>query len=241
MTVRRLVIMKKQFIFFVFMLLFALLFSMPGQALSRDILKQYVKKNANLYYNPADENLGGMKYWEKQIDQKRWVGENRPTPLMGDANIDGKVDAVDALFALQFSVYGNIQMYRFIFNAQVSPFYLFNRDFRAAYNQEGGLVAMTDSTEHWVYYCFYNSPFFADVTKDCVVNSKDALQILKYSVGKTQNFPVGDFTTISGSFSYYPWATEYYPEFFGDLFLEMADEEFCEKYNYYPNVTQTDS
>ncbi len=226
--------------FLVLLVLFSYLFSLPSLAVSKDVWKQYVRKNANLYYNPNDENLGGLKYWEKQIAQKHWVGKNRPAPLMGDANIDGKVNAVDALFALQFSIYGNIQLQQFVNDAQTARFYLFDRDFRGAYNQEGGLAAMAESTEHWVKYCFYNSPFFADVTKDCIVNSKDALEILKYSVGKAKNFPVGDFTTISGKFSRYPWATEYYPEFFEDLFVSLTDEEFCEKYHFNLDATPTD-
>ena len=150
---------------------------------------------------------------------------------MGDANIDGKVDAKDALFALSFSVNGNMQTRILVSGSKIAPQSLWVGYFFDA-NAEGTLLEWVNDPEHWLTYCKYNSPFFADVTKDCVITAVDALEILKYSVGKAKNFPVGDFTTIHDRFQYYPWATEYYPGFFKDNQVEMTDEEFCEKYNF---------
>ena len=226
--------MKKQIIFSAFLLLlFSFVFAVPTQGLTKETLGKYVLKEGGGTYSVSEIRLGHMFYWEKQIEEGKWIGQNRPEPLMGDANIDGKVDAIDALFALHFAVNGNIQTYTVVYGSRTPEQVKWGLYFDEAYHQ-GVLGEWEKDKEHWLTYCQYNSPFFADVTKDCVVNSKDALEILKYSVGKAKDFPVGDFTTISVRFRYYPWPTEYYPGFFQDHLVDMTDEEFCEKYNFEP-------
>lgn len=231
--------MKKRAIVFVAcVLIFSFLFALPAGAITLETFGKYFRSVGAAYHDRNAKNFGGYHYWEEQINQKRWTGENRPEALMGDANIDGKVNAKDALFALYFSVYGNVQTDTLINGVKTpvqmtwdSPLYMAHRD--------GNLLKAANSVYHWRIYCIYNSPFFADVTKDCIVNAKDALEILKYSVGKAKNFPEGDFTSVTVRFSYYPWPTEYYPGFFEDHLVDMTDKEFCEKYNFNLDVSPT--
>ncbi len=222
-------------------LLFSFVFTIPAQASSVDyrFLQRYVEYVGADKYD-VERGLGGRTYWQEQIDKGLWIGKNRPEKLMGDANIDGKVNAKDALFALNFAVNGNVQTAT-IASGVKTPFQLgWNSDFGIRYNN-GTLSDWGNSPEYWLNYCWYNSPFFADVTKDCVVNSLDALQILKYSVGKAKNFPVGQFNSITIRFQYYPWYTEFASGSFNSFeVINMTEEEFCKKYNYYPDATPTD-
>ncbi len=224
-------------------LLSVLLFTIPTQAMSIYWLASYARKQSGYDWTnglTTTYHVGSEEYWRIRIyEEKSWVGANRPEKLMGDANIDGKVDARDALVALYFGLYGNVQTADVCSIKKTPSYFSWESHFSAAY-RNGSLEKHIDSEICCWYYCLYNSPFFADVTKDCVVNSLDALQILKYAVGKAKNFPEGDFTTISRDFKYYPWPTEYYPGIFDDLEVDMTIEEFCQKYNYYPDATPTD-
>ena len=224
-----------------FVLLFSFSFAIPAQAIPLDLMGRYFRDqgvfltNANYQYG---DFMGDQGYWKQMVEKGKWTGENRPEPLMGDANIDGKVNAVDALFALNFAVRGNVQTAAIAAPMKTSYHASWDGHFNKAYH-EGTLYNKETSQEVWLNYCKFNSPFFADVTKDCAVNAKDALQILKYAVGKAKDFPVGDFTSISSRFSYYPWPTEYYPGFFEDHLVDMTDKEFCEKYNFNLDVSPT--
>lgn len=204
-----------------------------------DVLQRYVMSHGEPNVNLDAESFGSVNYWKKQIEENQWQAENRPEPLMGDANIDGKVNAVDALFALHFAVDGNIQTYMVVSGTKTPPQMQWRDSYLSAYNR-GTLSEWVNLKERWGTYCVYNSPFFADVTKDCVVNALDALEILKYSVGKATDFPEGDFTSVTVRFSYYPWPTEYYPDFFKTLDSDMTVEEFCEKYNFDLDAISTD-
>ncbi len=220
--------MKKLISILLIMALFGVVLVTPAQAVTRDLMVEYIYAKNPSVPKGLPESVGGYNYWKSKIENKEWVGENRPEPLMGDATIDGKVDARDALFALHFTVNGNIQTFLAMMR-EMSPGC-----------RRWAKYYLKDEEEIWLEYCYYNSPFFADVTKDCCVNSLDALQILKYSVGKAKNFPVGDFTTINEWRMYYPWPTEYYRGIFTDLTVQMTDEEFRAKYNFYPDATPTD-
>ncbi len=230
---------KKLISILLIMALFGVVLVTPTQALSSDLFKRYIALKGGTQYNYKNENLGSEPYWNDRINNGLWTGENRPAPLMGDANIDGKVDAMDALFALNFSVYGNLQTVSIIDGSKKPPVD-WMRSLSVHYN-EGTLSKVATTQRHWLNYCRMNSPFFADVTKDCIVNALDALQILKYSVNTAKDFPEGDFTTIHGRFLYHPWATEYYPELYWDLCVEITDEEFCEKYHFEYEVSPTNS
>lgn len=219
--------MKKRLLSFIIMVIVcSLLFSVPAQATYVDDIKVEVMKQSGWQYT-GKYHMGSELYWQDQINNKRWTGENRPEALMGDANIDGKVNAVDALFALYFGLYGNCQTAILISGRKTPPVVGWDSDFFYAYNK-GTIERKADSETYWFDYCRLNSPFFADVTKDCVVNAKDALEILKYSVGKAKDFPVGNFTTIVNRFVYYPWPDEYYPNFFTDLYVEIPDGFFTD-------------
>ena len=231
---------KRAIVFIACVLLLSFLFVLPSEAVSGALVRTYLLKNATRGYNSETDSLGSRKYWERQIKEKKWKGETRPEPLMGDANIDGKVNAVDALFALHFSVYGNVQTAIGMSGLAQAHRWEWQRQLEWAY-KNGTVQKLADSTDTWLRYCQMNSPFFADVTKDCNVNAKDALEILKYSVGKAKDFPEGDFTSVfGGRFGYYPWPTEYYPDIWRELDSDMTDAEFCEKYNFYPDVSPTD-
>lgn len=228
--------MKKQFfVLITFILLFSIFFSMPTQALSKGIMWSYILESGYQMKRPISESFGSRIYWENQIANGKWTGENRPEPLMGDANIDGKVNAVDALFALYFAINGNVATDAALSDVRTPYSMQWDSTCRGAF-YKGTQQKLAESTDTWLTYCYYNSPFFADVTKDCMVTAQDALEILKYSVGKAENFPVGDFTSIYGRFCYYIWPTEYYPELAQDYYVEMTDEEFCEKYNFEPET-----
>ena len=206
-------------------------------------LAAYVSKQSGSKFVAGEIKYhpGSMEYWRVRVyEEKSWTGVNRPEKLMGDANIDGKVDARDALIALYFGVYGNIQTMS-VSTPPKTSYVLSWDDIYSAYPYKGEELEKKINSELFCwYYCQYNSPFFADVTKDCVANAKDALEILKYAVGKAEDFPEGDFTTISRDFNYFPWPTEYYPGIFKDLQVEITDQEFYEKYNVSWNISPTD-
>lgn len=225
-------------------LLFGALFTVPAQAyVNIYVLSGYISKQSGSQFTALDMNHpGSVEYWHvRTVEEKSWVGANRPEKLMGDANIDGKVDARDALVALYYGLYGNILTAAAVGPPKTSARQGWESQFNQIYNT-GSAEKFINNEAFCFYYCHYNSAFFADVTKDCVVNSLDALEILKYAVGKAEDFPVGDFTTISRDFGYYPWPTEYYPGFFNsdEYDVDMTVEEFREKYNYYPDATPTD-
>ena len=232
--------MKKRVITMISVLLILVhLFVIPSQAVTMDTLIAYLCNQGAHRQHGTEFYLGGVLYWRKMIETGKWTGEKRPEPLMGDANIDGKVTAVDALFALHFSVNGNLQT-EMLLSLVKTPVQTQWRAWFFSLYQDGVLQFRIDFPEVWETYCMYNSPFFADVTKDCNVTANDALEILKYCVGKAEDFPVGDFTHYNVRFSYYPWPTEYYPEIFTDLGVGITDEEFCEKYNFSLEETPTD-
>lgn len=227
------------------MLLFSVLFSsaFAQEWVNHNVIRSYLYQqgahHVNVYYKRNSDFLGNRKHWKRMIENGNWKGETRPDPTMGDANIDGKVNAIDALFALHFSVNGNIQTYTACDTAMTPPTLKWPGNFSTEYHN-GTLLQKVELEEFWVEYCFYNSPFFADVTKDCNVNAKDALKILQYSVGITNDFPIGDLTSPSNRFCYYPWPTEYYIGVFNDLVVDMTVEEFCEKYNFDWDISPTD-
>ncbi len=237
--------MKKKIAFLlVAVLIFGTVFAVPAQAnVSKSVLYPYLRNQSGSTYNDSLSKLypGSYEYWRIRIfEEKSWVGANRPEKRMGDANIDGKVDARDALMALYYGLYGNVLTAEILSTKKTPAIIKWTSSFQGYYDSNRLEGQVNNNSFCW-QYCHYNSAFFADVTKDCVVNSLDALQILKYSVGKAKNFPEGDFTTLHSRFHYYPWPTEYYPGFFGGDFINnMTDEEFCQKYNYYPDATPTD-
>ncbi len=234
---------NKIVILLILSLLFGALFTVPAQAnVSNSVLFPYLRNQSGSVWTDSWVIVypGSYEYWRvRTIEEKSWVGANRPEKLMGDANIDGKVDARDALVALYYGLYGNVLTAEILTPAKTPEIVRWTSSFQGQYNSNQ-LDGLVDNAAFCWQYCRYNSAFFADVTKDCVVNSLDAMEILKYSVGKAENFPEGDFTTLHSRFYYYPWPTEYYPGFFEDYQVDMTDEEFCEKYNYYPDATPTD-
>ena len=237
--------MKKMITFLlVTMLLFGVVFATPAQArVDKHLAYAYAYRQSGSSWTGGHFKVypGSMEYWRlRTVEEKSWVGANRPEKLMGDANIDGKVDARDALIALNFGLYGN-ELTNEVISPSKTPKIVRWPSYFQGYYVKNQLEELVNTAAFCWQYCRYNSAFFADVTKDCVVNSLDALQILKYSVGKAKNFPEGDFTTVHNRFHYYPWPTEYYPGFFdGDFISDMTDEEFCEKYHFEYNVTPTD-
>ncbi len=95
-----------------------------------------------------------------------------PELTMGDVDTDGRVTAVDALVVLQFTVF----KYDGIFTNPPLP------------DKSDELYS--------AYYRYYHfvERFLADVDGDGLQSSKDALHILKYVVGKIDQFPVTDIT-----------------------------------------------
>ena len=233
--------MKKIVVTIAMVMVVYLAFAIPSQALSQELFYHYVEDNnsVSLSGGATGSEPGGAQYWRNQIDENRWQGENRPEPLMGDANIDGKVDARDALMALHFAVNGSDLTSIAISGIKTPPYMSWESQLTVAY-YAGNLDELVQSQEVWFAYCFYNSSFFADITKDCIINAKDALEILKYAVGKAEDFPTGDFTTINSRFMYWVWPTDYFPGIYDDLQVGITDEEFCEKYNFDWDVTPTD-
>ena len=231
---------KRLFILLIYVLIFSCgSFCIPTQALSKTVYVKYAIQQGNALLSGGGNSLGGYDYWKNKIESNQWNGNERPVPCMGDSNIDGKVNAIDALFALKHAVYGNALTAEAVSGARRPPVAGWHVELEDAYNR-GSLVQLAQDKEVWIDYCRYNSAFFADVTKDCVVNAKDALEILKYSVGKAKDFPEGNFTTIFGRFCYWHWPTEFSPETYPDKFISITDQQFCEKYNFAWNVTPTD-
>ncbi len=94
--------------------------------------------------------------------------------MMGDMNIDKKIDAKDALEVLKFSVYGN-HNHRFP-TEKPSPEQLLK----------------------WEREDYYKKTFIivADVNGDEKVNAEDALHILQYAVGKRNVFENNDISRL---------------------------------------------
>lgn len=215
--------MKKQVLWFVSMILvFGILFSVPANALDMFRFSKETAKKGGAFWVGEGSILhpGSVEYWRLRIMvEKSWDGANRPQPLMGDANIDGKVDAQDALFALYFGMYGNEQTHQLAQNIK-TPYILRAEEDIYLDCYQGNIDKAVNSPEFWLTYCRMNSPFFADVTKDCVVNALDALLILKYSVGTAKHFPENDFSSLAPHyFLYYVWPTEYTLMFYEKEFV----------------------
>lgn len=191
-------------------LLTAAVFSIPAQA--ADSLGLGISVGGDL----AKDYFGSVTYWRNWVKNQETI--HRPQPLMGDANIDGTVNAADALFALHFAVNGNIQTSQYLSPPKTPNYLRVTSKLNRLYGDE--LLQLEGDSGYMWYYCIFNSPFFADVNKDCVVNAVDALAILKYAVGKGEDFPVDDFTTKSQLFFYFPWPDEYYPGMLKDLVKE---------------------
>ena len=202
-------------------MVFCTLFLVPAQAYDYPDHYGYITSQSGSKYTGENVyHLGSELYWKEQIERDLFNASTRKEPRMGDADLDGRVTARDALFALYFGLYGNYQT-AFVTANYRSP--LANKLKPVFHSAEV-------TKETCLLYCRMNSPFFADVTKDCVVNAKDALEILKYAVGKAKDFPENDFTSCSFNFIYCPWPGEYYDGFHQDLY---KDRDF-------PAATPTD-
>lgn len=92
--------------------------------------------------------------------------------LVGDLNIDKKIDAKDALEVLKFSV---------------SKF--------AMFLPENPTAEQTLKYEQYQYYITIMR-IIGDVTGDGYVNSQDALHILQYAVGKRDAFENNDLSDL---------------------------------------------
>lgn len=89
--------------------------------------------------------------------------------IVGDTNVDGKVDAKDALEILRFSV------------AKISYFP----------DSEDSIVKQQQRD----YYLAYMG-IIHDVNNDGKVNAVDALNVLQYAVGKITEFPRVDLSAL---------------------------------------------
>ncbi len=159
------------------MLLFSVLFSSAfaqdwaNHSVIRSYLFQQGAAQVNVNYKKNSDFLGNRNYWERMIEKGDWKGETRPDPIMGDANIDGKVNAIDALFALHFSVNGNIQTYTACDGAMTPPTVKWPSNFSTEYHN-GTLLQKVELEEFWVEYCFYNSPFLQTLPKIVMLTQK---------------------------------------------------------------------
>ena len=197
-----------------------ILFCLLSVSVEANVLDTVMNQSGWKWKDTAVYHVGSYTYWQDRIiEQKNWDGKNCPAPMMGDANLDGKVDTKDALVALWFGLNGNVLTIHVVSPARQSVATQFNHLLEDDYHN-GTISEVMDNPNFWVLYCQFNSPFFADVTKDCVVNSKDALHILRYTVGKATNFPVNDFTSVSWDFVYLPKPDEYYSGIYNDLVVE---------------------
>ena len=204
-------------VFILILLVFCLSFSGTAQAVS---ITDLMEEPGGRWIGSTMDHIGSYTYWERVIfEEKRWKSENCPDPIMGDANIDGKVNAVDALAALYFGLYGNYLTCQVSGLAKQTMVHSLTNKFN---NYDVTYLQKSDG--FWVMYCRINSPFFADVTKDCIVNAKDSLEILKYSVGKPVNFSENDFTSITPYFVYVPKPEDYFPGFYDDLVVKQPSD-----------------
>ena len=96
--------------------------------------------------------------------------------MVGDGNRDLKVDAKDALLALQLSV------------SKYKPFFIFPDYFTGEYIEE-----FWRDQEAYVYY---GQRIVVDVDSNDIMNANDALQILQYAVGKRDAFLRTDISNI---------------------------------------------
>ena len=161
----------------------------------------------------------------------------KPELILGDATVDGKVDATDALFAL---IYGldmpfDETAYK---GGRVSKNNLYYRgisyvDYPGVY----GSWIKIDLERRYMYYdqefyfnqvaglanlfYRYNSALVADVSNDGFSNAVDAMLILQYAVGKIDAFPRTDFSS-KGNMFYVPWYDEWEP---GMLWNEDIEEK----------------
>ncbi len=192
-------------LFMVFVCLFA--FSIPANATA--ITTKYGYRVEDFDFFEEGIYYGSMTYWENKVESGEITPDDIPKAMLGDANLDGKVNAVDALFALNFAVYGNIQCLAFSIGA-TTPLTIRWEGILSDHLKAGTLEEYAKTSENLLTYCQYNSPFFANVNKDNAINAADALAILKYSVGDHTVFSTQDLSGLKHWFFYYPWPTEYY-------------------------------
>ncbi len=198
--------MKKMIaLFMAFVSLIA--FSIPSNAESIVTENGYRVEDIDFLYTGVYH--GSMTYWKNMVESGEITPDDIPKAMLGDANLDGKVNAVDALFALNFAVYGNIQCVMFSGDEETWPTVRWESTL-TDHLKAGTLEEYATTSENLLTYCQYNSPFFANVIKDYTVNAADALAILKYSVGDRTVFSTENLNCVRFWFYYYPWPTEYY-------------------------------
>jgi hypothetical protein len=159
-------------------------------------------------------NYGNFNYW----NQVRLDGGmlEKPNVQMGDVTLDGTIDAVDALFALQYSVNYTSYLFPTTGGMQISHNELFEKIEIEYFNNErykSDEVGLRDAR----FYCYYyNSSLVADANMDRMVNAEDALSILQCAVGKRQLADDIDFLDYKkgrelGLNVFFPWPDDWEP------------------------------
>ncbi len=177
-------------------------------------------------YEPRENHPLLASHWTAYKEAGKFdITAEKTELLLGDATIDGTVDASDALFAL---IYG-LDMPSFDETVasdgkRVSHYNLYYWGFTDWPGKYGFLTKacmerkyqryrqgdrLESFTANSVYYQF-NSALMADVSNDGFSNAVDALLILQYAVGKIDAFPRTDFSS-KGCMFYVPWFNEWEP------------------------------
>ena len=176
--------------------------------------------------------------------------KEKPNLMVGDVNIDGKINAADAIFAMYYIGYFRVGTYDGqYYYVPNNPYYEVEMpeltmdavtNFRQPYatnccrylnDFKGNNMYQNENHLSAIGYNYYrmNSALMADTNYDGKVNAADALLILKYAVGKIDSFPRKDFSTTRDTWPMYyvPWPDE---EFDLDSFIFIRKNLFPEEY-----------
>ena len=175
----------------IFLLCFAMLFHVPFIA-SADGTETPGSKNPLFYfYNETP----AFQYF---LTHTRSV---KPDLMIGDVNFDGKIDAVDALFAIRYtdsrqnafeisSSMVHADKTRCIHGSRVDVL------LESACMEHNNTVRIGNEYDRAQFnYYWFNSVLMADVTGNDVIEADDVLMILQYAVGKRTAFDRTDTST----------------------------------------------
>ncbi len=182
-------------------------------------------------------------YFENMLDNG--LMEQYTPCIPGDANFNGKVDAQDALFALVYSL--SVASYKAADGMIKTvpngyPNNIYYRGFRRVGWGNSLKVAFEGNFRNYyiqkqtdpdyesmllkIRYYRMNSALMVDVNVDDTCNSVDALYILKYVVGKIDEFPRKGTESVdeNSNMFYVPWIEEWEPK----MIYSLSDKSYSQ-------------
>ncbi len=182
--------------------------------------------------------IGGFlsDYWIRRVMTGRHEPDG-PVWQIGDVTLDGKINAADALMALQYGLYDSLSSSDSGFNDFFYSAYTYAEDSYIRYYQR---VAAKDDRVNTDKFTIRredvrwsvmknNAHWLSDTSGDNRVNAVDALYILQYATGKRKAFPRTDFSCPERT-AFLMWPSQWRPGMFKVPQPDWSDEIWADAY-----------